>query len=710
MKAEKNLVITSPSITKRRFFALTLALMMFLQMLPFQALSETVYSDGISLQGQMQELADSPPIYHTATFHDWDGQQLGATVTGILDGSTLESIAPAAPTRVGYTFVRWTPAEAFLVGDSARDFVFTAQYTSTNIYDLRIDYVFENGSQAALPYLGTYVYGDVYHVNSPTVIGYNPDFTNITGTAGNTQSGAVSLRYTVTYSASTGTPYKIEHYQQNIGNDLYTLVKTDTLTATTGAHITITSDTYTGFTAKTPTVDQVVAADGTTVVKLYYDRIAYLITYNTSGGTYIPPFQGRYGATIPSVAPPTRAGYTFNGWQENGQPVASLPTVLNASRTFEAVWTPSSNISYTLVYWIEDADPNPDGSYSYSYHSAATKRGTAGELVTLSGADRKSITYFTYDHFDENVPIAGDGSTKVNIYYTRNSYEVRFNLNKSGATLTINNNTYTSNQYSFTAKYNSNISALWPTADNIPNVNGERFVGWSGGSGTNVSKRVNFTSDLFNSNGSSRTYTAVWSWSTNKYELHYMIESLTGEGALYNGVRYEEDMSLNQSVNSGGNWSAKSLPGVITVGTQQDIFQGSDGDYDVYFYYNRNTYTLEYYNYNSLVTSLTKSYKFNETIPEAANHTPARPVGIGPNHVFAGWYTTADTLDGSKYSFPNVMPANDLRLYARWDPPTWHVNLSYINPLTGLRVQHDNLSVRDGGKVTRPADPVNIDG
>ena len=75
-------------------------------------------------------------------------------------------------------------------------------------------------------------------------------------------------------------------------NDLlspnYTIVSADTqsLTGTTASKVTPAVKTYTGFTS--PAAKEVtIAADGSTVVKYYYKRNSYTITFNTNGGSLV---------------------------------------------------------------------------------------------------------------------------------------------------------------------------------------------------------------------------------------------------------------------------------------------------------------------------------------------------------------------------------------------------------------------------------------
>ena len=138
------------------------------------------------------------------------------------------------------------------------------------------------------------------------------------------------------------------------------------------------------------------------------------ITFDSKGGTYVAP-QFVTGATQ-KPADPTRAGYTFDGWQLNGSAFAFGGT-LTDNIALEAAWTAKADTSYTVIHWQENA--NDDG---YSFKESETKTGTTGEQTN---ARAKSYQGFTAQTVEQKT-IAGDSSTIVNVYYKRNVYEVKF--------------------------------------------------------------------------------------------------------------------------------------------------------------------------------------------------------------------------------------------------------------------------------------------
>ena len=134
---------------------------------------------------------------------------------------------------------------------------------------------------------------------------------------------AENVTVTANATAGTDTPYRVQHWQQNVdgGDDHtetnYTLADTDDLTATTDTSITPEVKTYTGFTSpETVTVN--VDGDGSLVVNYYYTRNSY--TVSLSAGTGIASVTGagtyRLGQEIELNAElTTKPPYQFVGWR-----------------------------------------------------------------------------------------------------------------------------------------------------------------------------------------------------------------------------------------------------------------------------------------------------------------------------------------------------------------------------------------------------------
>ncbi len=218
-----------------------------------------------------------------------------------------------------------------------------------------INYVFTNDKQAAPSWTATLAEGSNLEqtVTSPTVVGYKPVQATVDVTVNNITE---NVTYTVTYyPANVG--FTVNHYLQNVADNNYTLDKTENVGGFTESEVGgDLAKTYPGFAALLYNTKAKVAADGSTVVEIYYDRNYYMMSFNLDGGYGVEPIYARYGASV-KVENPTKPGYTFNGWEP------TVPeTVPAENTTYKAKWTPGES-GFTVVFWYENA--NDDG-YSYA--------------------------------------------------------------------------------------------------------------------------------------------------------------------------------------------------------------------------------------------------------------------------------------------------------------------------------------------------------
>lgn len=285
-------------------------------------------------------------------------------------------------------------------------------------YTILINYQFTDGKQAAPSWSATVATGSTYtqDIQSPVVVGYTPSETvvHVDTSEANT--------YTVIYRPAE-VEFTVKHYQQNVSNDEYTLADTETKKGFTesavGAGLAKTD--YTGFYPLLYDTTTTIAADGSTVVEVYYDRYYYLMNFNLDGGYGVEPIYARYGAPI-SVDTPTKPGYTFNGWDKT-----IPPTMPNENTSYKASWKIGES-GFTVVFWYENA--NDDGySVAGTYTPADVAPGTEKKSEdykdqSFTGRDDKHFTYNAAKA--ETVTVKGDGSTVLNVYYTRNTYTLKF--------------------------------------------------------------------------------------------------------------------------------------------------------------------------------------------------------------------------------------------------------------------------------------------
>ena len=266
-------------------------------------------------------------------------------------------------------------------------------------------------------------------------------------------------------SLNTQSTYKVEHYKQNIEDDNYTLVESDSenKTGTIGTNTEAVAKSYEGFSVN-PFEQKPILADGSTTVKIYYTRNVYTVIFNANGGSLKDDASQKvkYGETPAEPTPPEKEGYNFGYWytsKDNGvtEDVSyNFSTTVTNDVTLYAMWIAGSDIVYKVEHYKQNIE---DDNYTLVESDSENKTGTIG---TNTEAVAKSYEGFSVNPFEQK-PILADGSTTVKIYYTRNVFTVTFNTN--GGILSENS--------SQIVKYNGKSTE--PTE---PTKEGHLFQGW----------------------------------------------------------------------------------------------------------------------------------------------------------------------------------------------------------------------------------------
>ena len=320
------------------------------------------------------------------------------------------------------------------------------------------------GVPAFTSYVATIRYGANFEnvtVKTPSIVGYNAYLED-----GDTVINSVVLNYanltedvviTVNYKPAD-VDYTVRYYFQNIYDDNYVeTVEAVNAQGPTGSEPSrdIVQKEFEGFTTLYY-IPETIAADGSTVFEVYYERNYYLMEFDCNGGYGTDTVYARYGSYV-SVASPVRSGYIFSGWDLittddttvdkltlNDGVKDELPLTVPFYNTgYKAIWT-TTDTTYTVVYWAENA--NDDG-YSY-WDSQEIPAKSADELKASEVGKAKLATddslpdfnYLSYseevtaaknaisdtDSTEKTIVVEGDGSTVINVYYVRDKYTLKF--------------------------------------------------------------------------------------------------------------------------------------------------------------------------------------------------------------------------------------------------------------------------------------------
>lgn len=503
-----------------------------------------------------------------------------------------------------------------------------------------INYVFENGKQAAPSWTATLAEGSNLEqtVTSPTVVGYEPDPATVNVTVNNITENKT---YIVTYHpANVG--FTVNHYLQNVADNNYTLNVSERHDGFTESEVGDgLAETYPGFAALLYNTKAKVAADGSTVVEIKYDRNYYMMSFNLDGGYGVEPIYARFGASV-KVENPTKPGYTFNGWEPDVP--ATMP--VNGG-THTAQWQ-KNNANYTVQYWQENADD--DG---YSYKESTTKSAPSGNAV--SGTDDKTYAGFTYnaEKTDKDVIVKGDGSTVVNVYYKRNVYEVRFYKWQSGF-LGFGGKWVEDASLRITAKYGAFIGDKWPGGGWYVDTNGDTAQSY-------LSIMPLGGMNFYGQQTGSYTATAT-----------YYVEVLPGESGTFVGGKYYKEHHKDTAKYSGSGLTVTNEDRYEIAGytCNEAISTKNKANYNgAKFYYDRNKYKLEFN--DNFDHSVSDDMFFEQQLKESPKHKagykPAYPSGLEAGaYDFGGWYIDKSCTE--QVNWEAKMPATNLIVYAKWAP------------------------------------------
>ena len=438
---------------------------------------------------------------------------------------------------------------------------------------------------------------------------------------------AENVTITGSFTANGETPYKVEHYQQNLEDDGYTLAETENLTGETDTTATANPKTYTGFAFDGTVEDTVasgnIAGDGSLVLKLYYTRDSYKVTYQYTGkvptGASELPAETteKYGAAVTVAADATAPGYTFSGWSRNDFTMPAENVTITGS------FTANSNTEYTVRHHFQNILDD-----AYDADTAMLSETLSGTTDTLTAAAAKTVAGFTAQSFQQK-NIAGDGSTVIDIYYNRNSYTVTY-----AVTGTVDPNpNYKQADY----RFGQNVAAEAAAAKA-----GYDFIGWANEPAVMPANDVTATGYFV-----ARTDTA--------YQVQHYKQNLEDDG-----FTLAETEELTGKTDTIATANPKTYTGFTLDGTVEGtVASGNiagDGSLVLKLYYTRNSYDVTYAYTGTVPTGAS-------ALPEKATVKYGAPVTVAeaataPGYTFSGWSRNDFTMPAENVTITGSFTAN----------------------------------------------------
>lgn len=439
--------------------------------------------------------------------------------------------------------------------------------------------------------------------------------------------------------------YTVEHYKKALDGQ-YELFETSQMTGVVNTQTVAVANTYTGFKAQT-IKQQIIEADGSTKIAIYYDRNSYPLTfaYGTDGNdvTVNVPYE----SAIIKPSNPTKLGYTFIGWD------VAIPNTMPADALIiTAQWSAEQ-----VGYKVKHIRQNTDKSYPTSGDLVETESLT-GFTGQSTAAQAKTYTGFTAQAVTQKT-ILPDGSTIVEINYERNSYTVTFDGNGSDS------GSMATQTFIYDIEQNLTTNSFTRT--------GYAFRGWNtkaDGKGTSYvdEESVKNLSDMAN-----ETLTLYAQWElvvgTVTFDSNKGIGSTTPTTpspatlTVTLGEEYGTLPTISRSGYVFSGWYTEASGGTLVTDTTMVM---SIENHTLYAHWTPNNYTVNFNGNGSDEGSMaTQSFIF-DTAQYLTLNSFSRT-----DYIFDGWSTTAD---GSGISYAGGalvrnltdMANGSVTLYAKW--------------------------------------------
>lgn len=431
-------------------------------------LTDKDYDNYLSDKGGTYLKSNAVPIDYTITY-ELNGGTASNPVSYNVESNTFTL---NNPTRAGYTFAGWTGTDitgtskiVTINQGSIGNRTYTATWTPIN-YTINYDL---NGGTVAVSNPTSYnIETPTFALNNPIRLGYV--FAGWTGSNGTTPQKNVSI-----YKGSTGNKfykanwtaadvgYTVNHYVMDInGNYPSTPTKTERLSGFTDTSVTAKRLSLgNGFTY--PDVQTVkIKADGTTVVKYYYTRNKYTLDLNGlingtlrgnlvdvvknpitgaedrhTAGTAVVTVNGTvvgnkvtdycnevyYGSSI-SIITTAESGYNII---DNSNVNFKMP----AEGKTVTVTINAKDTKYLVRHWKKNVNTD---SKTYNENSLNDSNYTMYDAEYLSGKAYswvkpvvRTLEGFTYKGVlpsEGTAYVKPDGTTVIDVYYTRNTYTI----------------------------------------------------------------------------------------------------------------------------------------------------------------------------------------------------------------------------------------------------------------------------------------------
>ena len=506
----------------------------------------------------------------------------------------------------------------------------------------------------------------------------------------------ITLQESVTLYAQwepkNSTEYKVEHWQQQL-DGTYRKAEEESKKGRTDSKVTANPKNYTGYVYNPDHHDSkaegVIRADGSLVLKLYYDRATYTVTYDLDGGSSSEQlvYPGlKYGENTPTLkADPEKLGHTFLGWNPTIEPTVT------GTVTYSAKW---NKIPYSITYqWAPDTPSEvknkvsvPVDSKEYFYGDSYTISVSSYQSVEIVDEYGNVTDRYTFTGWDKdngivtgNIFVIGSWNhSEVLVSEWRITYEWSGEVPEGDyiQEMPVDGKSYKNNEpYTVDTKYINGYTVT--TYDEYGNVNGNyTFSGWDKQDGKMTEDlTVSGTWEFVETDVAKHNVSYTWKGlpeealydEAGKVIMPVLPDSITG---LVKNQEYTVDTTMpGTEVYTHDEFGNKNA--LYKLGEWQDPNSGKMGDNEVVI-------TGEWILESIPVEKYSVQYTYTGNIPQGAEgllpqtaeYFLNQPVGVADKvhvsgYIFEGWSVSADSnvsVENGRFK----MPGHNVTFIGNW--------------------------------------------
>lgn len=446
--------------------------------------------------------------------------------------------------------------------------------------------------------------------------------------------------------------YTVEHYQQEL-NGTYKLKETEKARGITGTWTKENPKNYEGFQCAR-TTSTTIAADGSSVMKIYYNRNKYTVTWKPQNGTEDIVQTYKYGAELntPTVG---RAGYKFDGWYTDQDTKFETTTTVNGKLvgvevlkdlTLHAKW---KGDQYTVTLNVNggdalSGDPKRSVTYGQPYGElpAPTRTGyTFAGWYTAKGEDGARVEADTIVRAVEDHELFA--------HWTANTYNVTFEPM---------NGALADEQKTKTVTFGQPYGEL-PK----PTLQGYDFVGWYTAKGED-GKKVDANTRV--ETAGEHTLYAKWTAGTVTYTVKHLWQNVENDEYTEHETETPSGTAMTEVTATPKTYTGFTC---VTSGDALKATVTPDGKTVIEIKYDRTRHTVTWMNDNETLKT-DENVKYGAT-PKYTGTTPTRSGTETTVYEFTGWNTekngTGTPLNTSGPMLDNAFTVTeDVTFYAQF--------------------------------------------